>query len=78
MEKSASVITSFIIATISFLAGMGVFHAMNKRFGIKDDNVAEQVVEKVIEIKTGANIDLTPETQNQNSTSEQPKDFSTS
>lgn len=34
--------------------------SINKMFGLKDDNVAEELIEQAIESKTGLNIDLTP------------------
>lgn len=33
---------------------------VNKKLGLEDDNVAEEMVEAVIDAKTGLNIDLTP------------------
>lgn len=43
------------------LAVGGVW-ATRQLFHTKDDNIAEEVVEKVIENQTGFNIDLTPQT----------------
>lgn len=36
--------------------------AANKQLGLKDDNIAEEVLEEVIESKTGLDLDLTPGT----------------
>jgi hypothetical protein len=33
------------------------------KMGVKPDNVVEELVEEVIEAKTGLDIDLTPETE---------------
>jgi len=33
---------------------------VNRYFGWEDDNLAEEVVEEVIKVKAGINIDLTP------------------
>lgn len=35
---------------------------VNKKMGLKDDNVAEELIEDIIQIKTGASIDLSPDT----------------
>lgn len=34
---------------------------VNEYFGMEDDNLAEEVVEEVIKVKAGINIDLTPD-----------------
>jgi hypothetical protein len=36
-------------------------HYINTMMGLKDDNVIEETVEDVIEIETGIDVDLTPE-----------------
>jgi uncharacterized membrane protein len=36
---------------------------VNKFFGIKDDNVVEEMAEEVIKIRTGLDLDLTPESK---------------
>ncbi|MDX1532828.1 MAG: hypothetical protein R3230_01325 [Nitrosopumilaceae archaeon] len=35
---------------------------LNKKLGLKDDNVIEETIEKQIEAHTGLDIDLTPST----------------
>ncbi len=34
---------------------------INQKFGMKDDNIIEESIEKIIENKTGIDVDLTPE-----------------
>jgi len=34
----------------------------NKKMGLKDDNIAEELIEDIILIKTGASVDLSPDT----------------
>lgn len=36
-------------------------HSLNQAFGMKDDNPVEEAVEQAIENATGADIDLTPD-----------------
>ena len=52
----------YLIATLSFFAGLGIFHAINTYFGVSDNNPVEEVIEEVIKIETGVDINLTPET----------------
>lgn len=33
---------------------------INKKFGLKDDNLGEELIEEAIEMKTGLDVDLTP------------------
>lgn len=54
-----------IISTIIFLTiGLALpsCSAVNTYFGLSDDNPAEEILEQIIKSKTGADIDLTPET----------------
>jgi hypothetical protein len=36
---------------------------VNKKLGLKDDNIAEEIIEEVIKKETGLSIDLTPESK---------------
>lgn len=47
-----------ILATISSFFGGCSY--INRKFHLKDDNVIEEVVEDIIEKKTGLDFDLTP------------------
>lgn len=38
----------------------GGCHYLNEKIGLKDDNELEEIVEKIIEQKTGLDLDLTP------------------
>ena len=33
---------------------------LNQQLGLKDDNLGEEIIEEVIELKTGIDLDLTP------------------
>ena len=50
----------------SFVVGMAIGAIMtsctkiNAKFGLKDDNVIEEIIEEVVESKTGIDIDFTP------------------
>lgn len=55
----AGSILILVLFSISIAIGVGNF--FYEEYWI-DDNVAEEVVEHIIEDKTGANIDLTPKT----------------
>lgn len=48
-----------LIAVI--ILSFGGCSVINKYFGLTDDNIAEEIVEQVIEQKTGLDLDLTPE-----------------
>lgn len=39
---------------------MGCMHVINDYLGLHDDNAIEEGIEKLIELKTGLDIDLTP------------------
>lgn len=36
---------------------------LNERLGLKDDNDLEEIMEEIIQQKTGAKVDLTPSTR---------------
>lgn len=55
----AGSITLIILFSISIVIGMGNFFYEEYW---RDDNPAEEAVERAIEDKTGVNIDLTPKT----------------
>lgn len=48
-----------LVAVISLIA-VTACSVINKKLGLKDDNVAEECIEAVIDHKTGLQIDLTP------------------
>ena len=54
-------IVSLLLA-VCFLISINSCSYANKKFGLKDDNVAEELVEDIILIKTGVSIDLSPDT----------------
>lgn len=56
--------TLLMVAVISLLA-ITSCSAINKKLGLKDDNVAEELLEGVIDSKTGLKIDLTPDSPEQ-------------
>jgi len=39
------------------------FSKINKKLGLKDDNVIEEVIEEIIENKLNIDVDLTPESK---------------
>lgn len=39
---------------------LGGCHYLNQKVGLPDDNVIEELIEELIESKTGLDIDLTP------------------
>lgn len=47
-----------LLATIPFLFSGCSY--LNQKLGLKDDNIAEEVFEDVIEGRTGIDVDLTP------------------
>ena len=48
---------TIIILDLLLLCGCG---PINRYLGIEDDSIVEEMVEEAIQIKTGMNIDLTP------------------
>ena len=50
------------IALLSFGLSLGAYSYINKKLNIEDDNIFEEMIEIVIEEKTGLDIDLTPTT----------------
>ena len=57
----------YVIGTIAILIGLSLIasilsgcSAINNKLGLADDNLGEEIIEFVIESKTGADIDLTP------------------
>ncbi len=51
---------AFAIVVFGLLAGCEAGHRVNKLLGLENDNGAEQLLEKVIQIETGISLDLTP------------------
>lgn len=53
------------IGIIAMLIGpimwLGLFHSCNRYMGVEDDNPIEELIEDIIEVETGLDIDLTPE-----------------
>lgn len=50
----------YYLALLSILYFSCSCTPINRFFGIQDDNVAEEIVEEMIQAKAGANIDLSP------------------
>lgn len=50
-------IVIFLVITGSFLGGCSY---LNKKVGLKDDNFIEEGIERQIESRTGLDIDLSP------------------
>lgn len=51
--------------TIMISASTAGCSFINKKAGLKDDNIAEELIESLIENKTGLDLDLSPETPEQ-------------
>lgn len=50
-----------LLLILSFMgATFGGCHYLNQKAGLPDDNVIEELIEELIESKTGLEIDLTP------------------
>ena len=49
-----------LLACVALLIAFSACHKINQYFGMKDDNAAEEILERVIEVKIGVDIDLTP------------------
>jgi hypothetical protein len=56
--------TIFMVAVTSLLA-ITSCSAINKKLGLSDDNIAEELVEAMVEAKTGVDFDLTPSSPEQ-------------
>ncbi len=65
MSNINPIYIKYFIATLSFFAGLGIFHAINTYFGVSDNNPVEEVIEEVIKVETGVDINLTPNTTTQ-------------
>lgn len=50
-----------LFLSIFFIAVLAGCSYCNKWFGLNDDNVAEEIIEDVIKGRTGADVDLTPD-----------------
>ena len=61
IEKTALILCIFALSSCS---------GVNKQLGLKDDNISEEILEEVIESKTGLDLDLTPETPEKESSSD--------
>ncbi len=48
-----------LIFSICFLISCS---SINRKMGIPDDNILEEITEDVIQAETGVNVDLTPQT----------------
>jgi len=66
-EKSYMQIGKYVLGFYSILVVLGVTlyllcgcSSINKKFGLDDDNMIEELFEDLIEQKTGLDIDLTP------------------
>ena len=51
MKKLIFIFMIFVLSSCSYI---------NQKLGMKDDNIPEEIMEKVIENQTGVSIDLTP------------------
>lgn len=54
-------INNILATVILALFTLTACEAINKKLGLKDDNVAEELFEGIIDNKTGFLIDLTPD-----------------
>lgn len=52
-----ALILCLLVSFAAFCCGCSY---INKKLGLSDDNLGEEIVEEVIEMKTGLDIDLTP------------------
>jgi hypothetical protein len=66
-EKSYIQLGKYVLGFYSILVIVGITlylpcgcSSINKKFGLDDDNVIEELFEDLIEQKTGLDIDLTP------------------
>jgi hypothetical protein len=48
------------VIALLFLVGCEAF---NEKFGVKDDNIVEEILEDVIKKETGIDMDLTPSSE---------------
>ena len=54
--------TSVLMVAVISLLAVTSCSAINKKLGFSDDNIAEELVEDVVEAKVGVDFDLTPST----------------
>lgn len=63
IPSTSNILIFIAVCLIVFLSITNFFSSMNKIIGVKDDNVIEEVVEDLLESKTGIKLDLTPESE---------------
>jgi hypothetical protein len=61
-DKPESVVKSLIVGFLSIILVLGGCAYCNKKAGLEDDWIGEELLEEVIKNKVGIDIDLTPET----------------
>ncbi len=54
----ATLLPLSVLFTLSFVS----CSELNEKIGLKDDNIAEEFLENVVESKTGLDVDFTPST----------------
>ncbi len=62
-KKHRSLIMKVIAAIAVAAALLGGCTALNKKFGMADDNIIEEAIENKIEDVTGLDLDLSPESK---------------